>query len=298
VIDWSHEVYSHTHFGRALPIGARSNLLAAWDLDPPHEPGEPRPALDANGGIHRNAQPIYAFPRVRVVKHFVERAPLRVSALRGLGSYANLFAIESFMDELAERAGADPLAFRLAHLQDPRARAVLEAAAQRAQWRRAAQGGRGQGLAVTRYKNSKAYAALVVDVEVDIERGAIRLLRAVIAADAGEIVDPDGLQHQLEGGFLQAASWTLKEAVRFDARRVTSRDWESYPILTFEELPEQIETVLLDRPGARFLGAGEVTQGITPAAIANAVAHASGLRLREIPFTPERVMQERARARV
>jgi CO/xanthine dehydrogenase Mo-binding subunit len=293
VHDWSHEVYSHTHLGRAIPAQGSSSLVAAWHREPPLPRTRSEPRLEAHAGIHRNADPIYSFPRKRVVKHFVADPPLRVSSTRSLGAYANVFAIESFMDELALAGGRDPLAFRLAHLDDPRGREVLQAAAARAGWRSAGGNGRGQGLAFARYKNAKCYAAVVVDVEVDRASGAIRLLRAVIAADAGEVVDPDGLVNQLEGGFIQAASWTLREEVRFDTTRITSRDWESYPILGFAEIPE-VETLVLDRPGAPFLGAGEATQGPTPAAIANAVAHATGLRLRRIPFTPERVLAERA----
>jgi CO/xanthine dehydrogenase Mo-binding subunit len=288
IVDWSHEVVSHTHLGRAMRGRAASNLLADWQRDPPLPPVRSEPRFEPHAGIHRNADPLYAFPRKRVVKHFVEDPALRVSSHRSLGAYANVFAIESFLDELALAAGRDPLELRLAHLEDPRARAVLEAVAARAGWRRGASDGRGHGLAFARYKNAKCYAAVVVELEVDTASGTIRLLRAVIAADAGEIVDPDGLTNQLEGGFLQAASWTLKEEVRFDRTRITSRDWETYPILRFSEVPE-VETVLLDRPGTPFLGAGEATQGPTPAAIANAVAHATGARLRRIPFTPERV---------
>ena len=288
VIDWNHEVWSNSHMGRPIPYGDRSNLLAAWHRAAPLPPPDPTPRLEPQAGIHRNADPLYAFPDKRIVKHFVEDAPLRCSSTRGLGAFANVFAIESFMDELADRAGYDPLAFRLRHLVDERARAVLAAVSQRAGWRAAGGGGRGQGLAFARYKNSKCYAAIVVDLEVDLTTGAIRLLRAVIAADAGQVVDPDGLANQLEGGFVQAASWTLKEEVKFDASRITSRDWESYPILTFPEIPA-IETVLLDRPGEPWLGSGEATTGPTPAAIANAVFHATGRRLRRIPFTPARV---------
>ena len=290
VIDWSHEVFSHTHMGRAIPARDASNLVADWHREPPLPPLRSEPRLEAHAGIHRNADPLYAFPRKRIVKHFVENPALRVSSTRGLGAYANVFAIESFLDELALAAGRDPLELRLAQLEDPRARAVLEAAAARAGWRRPAADGRGQGLAFARYKNAKCYTAMVVELEVDMSTGAIRLLRAVIAADAGEIVDPDGLTNQLEGGFIQSASWTLKEEVRFDQTRITSRDWDSYPILRFSEVPE-VETVLLDRPGMPFLGAGEATQGPTPAAIANAIAHATGARLRRIPFTPERVRE-------
>lgn len=211
--------------------------------------------------------------------------------MRGLGAFANVFAIESFMDELAHTAGADPVEFRLRHLQDERARAVINAAVRKAGW----QGGerilgedRGRGIAFSRYKNRGCYAAIVVDLSVDRNSGQISLERAVIAADAGQIVNPDGLSNQLEGGFLQSASWTLKEQVTFDEHGITSRDWDSYPVLRFPESPE-IETVLVDRPDMPFLGCGEGAQGPAPAAIANAIFDAAGIRLREIPFTPERV---------
>jgi len=289
VIAWSHEVRSNTHLGRPAPQGDRSSFVADWHRAEARPPPAPRARMEPHAGIHRNADPIYAFPDKRVVKHLVETTPLRVSSTRGLGSYANVFAIESFMDELAAAAGLDPLAFRLAQLDDPRARSAIEAAAEHAGWRCAGGDGRGQGLGFSRYKNSQTWAAVVVDVVVDAATGVIRLERAVIAADAGQVVDPDGLANQLEGGFVQAASWTLVEQVRFDETRITSRDWDSYPILTFPQVPE-IETVLLDRPGEPWLGAGEAAQGPTPGAIANAVAHACGARLRRIPFTPERVL--------
>jgi CO/xanthine dehydrogenase Mo-binding subunit len=193
------------------------------------------------------------------------------------------------MDELAHAAAADPVEFRLRHLRDPRAIAVIQAACERAEWqRREPRPGCGRGIAFARYKNAKAYAAVCVRLEVDSESGAIRLRHVVIAADAGQIVDPSGLTNQLEGGVLQAASWTLLERVRFDRKRITSTDWETYPILKFADVPE-LETVLLDRPGQPYLGAGEATQGPTPAAIANAIFDATGVRLRTMPFTPERV---------
>ena len=177
-----------------------------------------------------------------------------------------------------------------------RARAVIEAAAERAGWsERSGDFGRGRGIGFARYANHHAYAAVIVDVTVDDDTAAIRLDRAVIAADAGEIVDPDGLVNQLEGGLVQSASWTLKEQVTFDDTRVTSVDWDTYPILRFADAPE-IETVLVDRPGEPFLGAGEATQGPTAAAIANAVFDATGLRLRDVPFTPEAVRRAAARA--
>jgi CO/xanthine dehydrogenase Mo-binding subunit len=216
----------------------------------------------------------------------VDGLPLRVSSARGLGAFANVFAIESFMDELALAARSDPVKFRIAHLEDERARAVIRAAVDLAGARKE-EDGWGRGLGFARYENVKAYAAIVADLRVD-DRGRIQLERFSIAADAGEIVDPDGLANQLEGGAIQAASWTLAERVRFERRGIVSRDWETYPILGFQQVPA-IETVLLDRPGAPFLGAGEAAQGPTPAAIANAIFDAAGVRLRELPFTPQRV---------
>jgi CO/xanthine dehydrogenase Mo-binding subunit len=295
IVDWNLETWSSTHIARPFPGGERSNLLAAWHRAEPMEPLPVRPFLPYHGGIHRNADPLYTLPRRRIVKHLVE-GPLRTSSTRSLGAYANVFAIESTMDELARAAGIDAVAFRLAHLDDDRARAVIEAAAERAAARPPRdEFGRGRGLGFARYKNMHAYAAVVVDVAIDDETAAIRLEHAVIAADAGEIVDPDGLANQLEGGFVQSASWTLKEQVRFDDTRITSVDWDTYPILTFDEVPE-IETLLLDRPGEPFLGAGEATQGPTAGAIANAVHDAIGVRLRDIPFTPERVRAAAATA--
>lgn len=288
IVDWGHDVWSNSHMGRPLPYQARSQLLAAWHRAESLAPPRPRPALAPHAGIHRNADPLYAIPRRRIVKHLVEPAPLRTSSTRSLGAYANVFAIESFVDELAHAAGADPVEFRLRHLDDERARAVVEAAAERAGWGDELPSGCGRGVGFARYKNEKCYAAVVVELDVDRESGAIRLRRAVIAGDAGQVVDPDGLANQLEGGVVQAASWTLKERVRFDRRRVTSVDWERYPILTFPEAPE-VETVLLDHPDLPSLGAGEATQGPAAGAIANALFAAAGVRLRRIPFTPDRV---------
>ena len=290
---WSHETYSDTHVVRARPGAAGPQagrfLAPRYLASPVREPAR-TPNLTVNGGIHRNATPPYAFPGTRIVKHLVHDLPLRVSALRTLGAYANVFAAESFMDELAHEAGADPLDYRRRHLEEPRTRAVLDAAAERFGWtaRRAAANpgdGSGRGIAVARYKNAKSYCAVAVEARVG-DDAVVRLLRAVIAADAGEIVDPDGLAAQLEGGFVQAASWTLLEAVAWDRDGITSRDWESYPILRFDAIPE-LETVLVDRPGEPFLGAGEASCGPAGAAIANAVFDATGVRARRLPLTPE-----------
>lgn len=232
-------------------------------------------------GIHRNLQPIYDFPDQRLVKHFVADGPLRTSSTRSLGAFANVFAIESFMDECAGAAGRDPFDFRLAHLRDPRAREVLETLRERAP----DPAGGGRGIAMARYKSRQAYVGLLVDVDV-LDDARVSLKRALIVADAGLVIDPDGLRNQLEGGFIQAASWALKEQVDWDQNGVASRDWESYPIITFSEIPE-IETHLIDRRHEPALGAGEASTGPTPAAIANAIRNAAGVRVRDIPFTAE-----------
>lgn len=194
------------------------------------------------------------------------------------------------MDELAVAAGADPVSFRLAHLHDERARAVIEAAVESAGGLEAPGGidAPGRGLAFARYENVKTYVAIVAEVAVDASTGEVRVLQGWIAADAGQVIDPDGLVNQLEGGFVQAASWTLKEELGFDGEGVTTRDWDSYPILPFSEAPA-VTTTLIDRPEQRSLGAGEATTGPTPAAIANAIYQATGARLRDLPFRPDRV---------
>jgi nicotinate dehydrogenase subunit B len=291
VIDWNYDVWGYSHLGRSASGGVASALLGAWYLAEPFLRPQPRPGRGPQYSIYRNADPLYAFSRRRIVKHFLADSPLRISALRGLGAYANVFAIESFMDELAAAAGVDPVTFRLRYLADERARAVVEAAADRLGWKagpRPQSDGRGQGIAFAQYKNRQCYAAVAVELSVDRASGRIRLERAVIAADAGQIVNPDGLSSQFEGGFIQGASWTLKEQVGFDRHGVFSTDWTSYPVMRLPDAP-RIETVLLNRPGQPYLGSGEAGPMPTGAAIANAVFDAVGIRLRQVPFTPARV---------
>ncbi|MFL5298721.1 MAG: molybdopterin cofactor-binding domain-containing protein [Anaeromyxobacteraceae bacterium] len=289
VVAWQNELWSHTHTTRPGESEG-ANLLAAWYLADALEPGPARNIPQPSGGGDRNAIPLYAFPRQRVVNHLVTEMPLRVSALRTLGAYANVFALESFMDELAAAAAADPLEFRLRHLADQRARSVLEAVAAKAGWRAKAAGGggRGRGLGFARYKNHATYVAVVADVEVDRASGDVRVTRAWAAADAGLVVNPDGLANQIEGGVLQAASWTLRESVAFDRTRIRTASWADYPILLTTEVPA-VEVTILDRPDEPPVGVGEASLGPTAAAIGNAVAHATGRRLRDLPLTPERV---------
>ncbi len=287
VINWNHDVWSYPHTARPRPGTEReSGLLASWHLARPFARPRPRNLLGTHFGGYRNADPLYNFSQRRIVSHFVPHSPLRTSSLRSLGAYANIFAIESFMDELAAAARIDPVEFRLHHLADERARAVIEAAAEKANWqvgKRPFGNGHGQGIAFAQYKNVQCYTAVVVDLHIDAASNQIKLDRAIIAADAGQIVNPDGLSNQLEGGFVQAASWTLAEAVNFNETVILSQDWDSYPVLRFSGVPV-IETVLINRPNLPFRGAGEAAQNPTPAAIANAIFDAVGVRLRQLPL--------------
>ena len=284
VVGWTHDLWSAGHSGRPSarwPAGVAS-LLAARHLARPFT--APVPA----GGEDRNAVPPYTIPSVLITSHRLVRPPVRVSALRALGGHANVFAIESFMDELAALAGIDPIAFRLLHLQDERARAVIEAVAASAGWRPGERGDgtRGRGIAFARYKGSAAYVAVVAEAELERD---VRVRRVWAAVDVGQAVNPDGVVNQVEGGIVQATSWTLKEQVRFERGRVTSRTWQDYPILTFSEAPEVL-VQLIDRPDLPSLGVGEAAQGPTSAAIANAIHGATGIRLRDLPLTRERLI--------
>jgi nicotinate dehydrogenase subunit B len=288
IVDWNYEVWTNTHSTRPDPRG--NNLLASWYLAEPQRPAPPQIVPQPAGGGDRNAVPLYDFPQQRVVHHFIREMPLRVSALRTLGAYANVFAIESFMDELALAAGDDPVAFRRAHLKDPRARAVIETVARKAGWKPGERsgGGKGRGIGFAKYKNLATYVAVIADVEVDGASGKVSVPRAWAAADAGLIINPDGLANQIEGGIIQSTSWTLHEEVKFAPTGIKSRDWLTYPILTMPEVPK-VEVELINRPQERSLGAGEASQGPAAAAIANAFAAATGKRIRELPLTPERV---------
>ena len=288
VIDWNHDVWSHTHWGRSQGSKNASDLLATWHREKPMRRPSTRASRSRHGGGHRNADPLYAFPKRRIVKHFVEETPVRVGNLRSLGAFANVFALESFVDELAHAAGVDPVTFRLMHLEEPRARAVIEAVASEAGWsdsQRPSENGRGRGLAFAQYKNLQSYVAVVVELTCNETTGALRLERAVIVADAGRVVNPDGLSAQLEGGFLQGASWTLFEEAAIDADLPSE-----YRVLGFPDAPE-IRVLLLDRPDSPILGCGEAAPLATGAAIANALYDAVGVRLRRLPFTPERVIE-------
>jgi len=280
VMAWENQVWSPSHTTRP-----RSGLeMLAGQL----MSGQPVPAPKFFGGGDRNAPTNYAFPAARVTLHWLAHSPLRSSAMRGLGAAPNTFANESFMDELAAAARIDPLEFRLRHLTDPRAVEVLKAAALAAGWGAPLASDEGRGLAFAQYENHGAYAATVAQAQVDRSSGEVRVRRLVVAHDCGLIINPDGLRNQIEGNTIQSLSRTLKEEVTFDSARITSVDWETYPILKFSEVPE-VEILLLNRPDQPALGGGEPATVTTAAAVANAVFAAVGARIRDLPLTPERV---------
>jgi CO/xanthine dehydrogenase Mo-binding subunit len=289
VLDWNMEIWSTPHSTR--PGGSAGRLLSGRYVDPPFELPTPTDGGPPNYAAARNGIPLYEFPGTRVATHFVTEMPLRVSATRGLGAFANVFAIESFIDELAHEAGADPLEYRLRFLKDQRARDVLVKCAETFGWDSFEKGrNRGRGIAFAQYKNLAAYTAVAVEVLVTPRNGRVRVLRAAAANDSGHMINPDGIANQIEGGVIQSISWTLKEEVKFDDTSVLSRDWASYPIITFTEVPP-VEVALIDRPGAPYLGTGEAAQGPAGAAVANAVFDATGARITRVPLTPDRVKE-------
>lgn len=285
---WLHDVWGNGHVTRPASAGSPPLLGAthradALDLSPATDP-----TIDHGGGLARNAVPIYDIPQLRVVTHRLTTMPLRTSALRALGAHLNVFAIESVVDELAINAGIDPIEFRLSILGDVRARAVLKAVAQRSGWGSAVDRGRscGRGVGFARYKNLGAYCAVVADVEADSD---VRVRHLTVAVDVGLVVNPDGVINQIEGGAVQAASWTILEQVRFDRRRVTSETWDEYPILRFDRAPT-VDVILVGGMDDASVGAGEAAAGPTAAAIGNALADALGVRVRTMPLTPENIV--------
>ncbi len=281
IVEWRHRVRSNGHTARP-GRAAQPALLAATELANPF----PRyistnPPQANGGGADRNSIPLYDFPSWQIECHRLLTMPIRTSALRTLGGQGNVFAIESFIDELATDRGEDPVALRLRHLSDSRALDVIRSVARRANWKPDKQTGRGYGIGFARYKNTGAYCAVVAEVE-----GAedVSVKRLTIAVDVGEAINPDGVINQIEGGAIQATSWVLKERVRFDRQRITSNSWASYPILRFSEVPE-VQVELIPRPDSEPLGAGEAAHGPVTAAIANAVFDALGVRIRNLPIT-------------
>ena len=293
IADWDAEMWVPT---------ATANL-AHVPLLAPGEAGLPQPAGQAVGLVSQNADPPYAAQSVKVVAHWLKTAPLRPSNIRAPGKVANCFAVESFVDELAAAARVDALEFRLRDLADPRGREVLQRCARLIGWTPGAKAvvagdlHRGTGLAYVHYKHNETYVAVAVEVEARRSSGELRVRRVACAHDCGLMINPDGVRNQVEGNLLQALSRTLHEETVFDRQRVTSVDWARYRLLGFAEVPELLID-LVDRPDLPPMGAGEATSAAVPAALANALAHATGLRLREVPFTAARVKQAWSHATV
>ncbi len=286
IVGWRHSIWGNGHTSR--PNGKEPpKLLAATELKNPFPRLVAANQQQPYGGADRNAIPLYDFPSWQVEYYRLLTMPIRTSALRSLGGQCNVFAIESMLDEIASERGEDPAEFRLRHLPDARARAVIETVTQRANWKPKKQAGIGHGLGFARYKNLGAYCAAVAEIEATDE---VRVRRLTLAADVGEIINPDGAINQLEGGAIQATSWALKERVRFDRKHIVSAGWSDYPILRFSEVPE-VEVILLSRPEMEPLGAGEAALGPVTAAIANAVFDALGARVRDLPINRDRLLQ-------
>jgi CO/xanthine dehydrogenase Mo-binding subunit len=286
IVTWRHSIWGNGHTARP-GRAAQPALLAATELANPFPrmiSTNPPPAN--GGGSDRNSVPLYDFPSWQIECHRLLTMPIRTSALRTLGAQGNVFAIESFLDELAVERGEDPVAFRLRHLRDERAKDVIRTVARCANWKPHKRAGVGYGLGFARYKNTGAYCAVVAEIE-----GAedISVKRLTIAVDVGEAINPDGVINQIEGGAIQATSWVLKERVRFDDKRITSTSWSEYPILRFSEVPE-VAVELIQRPESDPVGAGEAAHAPVTAAIANAVFDALEIRVRDLPITRERLI--------
>lgn len=286
--DFTTEIWSGTH-GQRPGVGG-ATLLPADALPKPPPPRSPFDVPeDRGGGATRNGIPIYDIAAKRMLHHLTIPMPVRTSSLRGLGAIINIYAIESFLEELAEMAGEDAVDYRLSMLtSEPRAARILKRCAELSGWKDRGEGGTGSGLgiAVARYKNISAYSAIAAQVEVDEH---VRVQKVWCVTDAGLAINPDGLRNQLEGGIVQATSWALKEQVKLGGEGVLSRDWESYPVVRFSEVPD-IVTELVDAREHPPLGVGECVIGPTIAAIGNAVHHALGVRVRDLPMTRDRIM--------
>ncbi len=285
IVGWDADVWSYVHSSR--PPWRRSEFLAEAHMDRPslRQTDEPMPTESAV----RNALPLYTIPAVEVRGHIAPDDYVRTSALRSLGAHANVFAVESLMDEMAGALGENPVSFRLRHLADPRARAVVSRAAELSGGPigETDDKGNGFGLAFARYKNQSGYAAVVAEIEAVTE---VRVVHLWAVVDAGMIVNPDGAANQIEGGLIQSTSWALKESVAFQTGSPSLATWEDYPILGFSEVPE-LTVELIDRPDEPSMGVGEVVQGPTTAAIANGLTAVLGVPIRDLPFTRDRMIK-------
>jgi CO/xanthine dehydrogenase Mo-binding subunit len=278
-----------------LPISTQG--LPNIPLLAPTEAGLAQPLGRATGLISQNIDPPYRAGAVHAVVHWVEDSPFRTSNIRAPGKVANSFAVESFVDEICALAKVDPVEFRLTRTPNPKGQEVLRRAAARMSWQprpspRPPDPGAavltGRGIAYVHYKQAETHVAIGMEVAVERATGVIRVTRVVCAQDCGLMINPDNVASQLEGNILQTISRTLHEEIAFDRDRVTSLNWASYPILRFDEVPT-IELEMIQRVDEPPLGVGEAAAAPVPAALGNAVFDATGVRLRVVPFRPERV---------
>lgn len=288
IVAWSYDVWSPPHNTRPT---AANGVLAGWEVAQPFQTPDNKPIPMPAGDGSRNSNPLYALPNRTVNFHFIPKAPFRSSALRSLGAHLNIFSIESMFDELSVAARIDPLDLRLNHMEDTRARAVMTAGAEAFGWHARRKQGKfhGFGMGFARYKNLGAYCSVFMEITVEQDTGIISVQRAQAAVDCGEVVNPDGARNQVEGGIIQSLSWCTQEELSYDTDRRTSFDWSSYPILRFSDVPLDMRIDVLPMPGEPFLGVAEASQGPASAALANALADATGVRFREMPLTPEKV---------
>jgi nicotinate dehydrogenase subunit B len=284
VVAWESEV-----FVPDAPKTLQVALVAAELTGLPTDDSHP-------GNIQQSLGIPYTFPNIKATAHRLAETPFRPSWIRTPGRMQNTFGNETFMDELARAVGADPIDFRIRHLSDARGVELLHRLAGLANWqptqpRNPSDGGlvSGRGVAFVKYELVRTYVGAVADVEVDKKTGRIRVTRFAVAHDCGQIINPDGLRNQIEGNIIQTVSRTLIEDLKFNRSTVTSLDWASYPILTFPDVPD-VMIDLIDRPREKPWGAGEPTAAVVPAAISNAVCDAIGVRLRSVPFVPEKVL--------
>ena len=288
IVYWSNEAYSDTYLSRPSDVEL-NNFTSYKFLTNNFAKIKSKPKTFAHMGIHRNLDPIYNFKETRLVKNLVHDLPLRTSALRTLGAFANITASESFLNDLASIKNIDPFDIRINHLDDERAIDVLKNLQKKMEIFKSKEDCF-RGIAFSRYKNSAAYCAVGVELNVtdDLE---IKLNHAWITVDAGEIAYEDGIKAQVEGGFIQAASWTLYEEVIFDSKEIISKDWDSYKIIGFDNIPV-FTTSVIDKKGSPYLGVGEVVAGPTGAAISNALCKALGQRIKILPFTKDNITKE------
>ena len=291
ITNWTQDIYSNTHSTRPGEKEG-NNLISSWYMANPQKGSPvtniPLPA----GGSHRNGIPLYSFPNQQINNHLVQEMPVRVSAFRTLGAFANIFAIESMMDKLAKEANADPVEFRLRHLQNQRGKDVILKVAEMSNWKpnpkRVKKNGKlyGRGMAFSQYKNLQVYCAVVTDIEIDAN-GKIRVTDVWAAAEAGLIINPDGFKNQIEGGLIQAISWTINEEIKFNKTGIQTASWADYPILRFEDVPN-IQVELINRPNEKSIGVGEGNAPIV-GAISNALAMATNGRVYDLPLSPNKV---------